>query len=326
MPTTRSRPSCSSSRGPMRRPSRFAVQAAVVDQLADQVTVRFVDTDDEAIDDTVEDRPVKEGVLLRLGPVPLKGDPVEVTADRYRTLTDQELLTLSVRSNGDGWSARVVAEAPLAPGGVGATPASRRPSRARSASTQGASDVGLRRRASLRDVEPDLGQLGRERVLPASVAGAGDADRLRRGEHGETGCSLRPRARGPGRRARRRDRRRPNRRAPAARSSGPVEPSGRPARRRRAPADDEEPHEPRRPGHHRADGPGHPGELEARLEPSERPALLGVGREALGRAVERLVRDRGRHTDDERDEDGARYDDPGARQGGRTRPVRRAKR
>jgi hypothetical protein len=93
------------------------VQAAVVDDLANEVSVRFVDADDEAIDSTVEDRPVKEGVLLRLGPVPPTGDPVELTADRYRTMTDQELLTLSVRSNGETWSARVIAEAPLAPAG-----------------------------------------------------------------------------------------------------------------------------------------------------------------------------------------------------------------
>jgi hypothetical protein len=94
------------------------VQAAVVDDLANEVSVRFVDADDEAIDSTIEDRPVKEGVLLRLGPVPPTGDPVELTADRYRTMTDQELLTLSVRSNDDDtWSARVIAEAPLAPAG-----------------------------------------------------------------------------------------------------------------------------------------------------------------------------------------------------------------
>jgi hypothetical protein len=93
------------------------VQAAVVDDLADEVSVRFVDDDNEAIDDAVDDRPVKEGVLLRLGPVPPTGDPVEVSADRYRTMTDQELLTLLVRSNGDTWSARVIAEAPLSPAG-----------------------------------------------------------------------------------------------------------------------------------------------------------------------------------------------------------------
>jgi hypothetical protein len=97
------------------KPIALPVQAAIVDDLADEVAVRFVDDDNEAIDGTVDDRPVKEGVLLRLGPVPPTGDPVEVTADRYLTMTDQELLTLLVRSSDDTWSAHIIAEAPLAP-------------------------------------------------------------------------------------------------------------------------------------------------------------------------------------------------------------------
>jgi hypothetical protein len=88
------------------------VQASVVNGLVDKVSVRFVDDDKEAIDGTVDGAPVKEGVLLRLGPV-AAGDPVEVTADRYRTSTDQALLTLSVRSNGATWDARVISEGPI---------------------------------------------------------------------------------------------------------------------------------------------------------------------------------------------------------------------
>ncbi len=91
----------------------LTVQAPVVEGLADEVSVRFVDDDKEAIDGTVDGEPVKEeGVLLRLGPV-AAGDPVEVTADRYRTITDQKLVTLSARSSGDTWVARVTAEGPL---------------------------------------------------------------------------------------------------------------------------------------------------------------------------------------------------------------------
>ena len=90
----------------------ITVQASVVDGLADEVSVRFVDDDKEAIDGTVDGAPVKEGVLLRLGPV-AAGDPVEVTADRYRTITDQQLVTLSARSNGEDWAARVISEGPL---------------------------------------------------------------------------------------------------------------------------------------------------------------------------------------------------------------------
>lgn len=88
------------------------VQASVVDGLAGEVSVRFVDDDKEAIDGTADGAPVKEGVLLRLGPV-AAGDPVEVTADRYRTASDQALLTLSARSNGETWDARVISEGPL---------------------------------------------------------------------------------------------------------------------------------------------------------------------------------------------------------------------
>ena len=101
---------------PDAKPIPLSVQAAVVDELASDVSVRFVDDDSEATDSAVDSRPVKEGVLLRLGPV-AAGDPIEVTADRYRALTDQQLVTLSARSNGESWSARVIAEAPLPPQG-----------------------------------------------------------------------------------------------------------------------------------------------------------------------------------------------------------------
>ena len=101
---------------PDAKPIPLGVQAAVVDELASDVSVRFVDDDSEATDSAVDSRPVKEGVLLRLGPV-AAGDPIEVTADRYRALTDQQLVTLSARSNDGSWSARVIAEAPLPPQG-----------------------------------------------------------------------------------------------------------------------------------------------------------------------------------------------------------------
>ena len=99
---------------PDAKPIPLGVQAAVVDDLTGEVAVRFVDDENEAVDSAVDGRPVKEGVLLRLGPV-AAGDPIEVTADRYRTFTDQQLVTLSARSNGESWSARVIAEGPLPP-------------------------------------------------------------------------------------------------------------------------------------------------------------------------------------------------------------------
>lgn len=102
---------------PDAKPIPLGVQAAVVDGLAGQVTVRFVDSDDEAIDREADARPVKEGVLLRLGPVAATGDPVEVVVDRYLNMSAQERLELSVHSEGEGWLARVTTAAPLAPGG-----------------------------------------------------------------------------------------------------------------------------------------------------------------------------------------------------------------
>ena len=102
---------------PDAKPIPLAVQAAVVDGLAGEVSVRFVDTDDEAVDPEADGRPVKEGVLLRLGPVAATGDPVDVVVDRYLSVTAQERLELSVHSEGDGWSARVTGSDPSASGG-----------------------------------------------------------------------------------------------------------------------------------------------------------------------------------------------------------------
>ena len=101
---------------PDAKPIPLAVQAAVVDRLAGQVSVRFVDKDDEATDNEADGRPVKEGFLLRLGPVAATGDPIEIVVDRYLSMTAQERLELSVHSEGDGWSARVTGAAPLASG------------------------------------------------------------------------------------------------------------------------------------------------------------------------------------------------------------------
>jgi hypothetical protein len=97
------------------KPIPLPVQASVVDDLSGDVTVRFVDDEIEAIDGALPGRPVKEGLLLRLGPVPVSGDPVEVMADRYRTTSDEQRLTLTARSNGQHWDARIIEAVPLAP-------------------------------------------------------------------------------------------------------------------------------------------------------------------------------------------------------------------
>ena len=91
------------------------VQTEVVDQLSDRIAVRFVDDDDEAVDTSTPSKPVKSGVLVRLGPVPASGDPIQVVADRYRSTTDIVTITLTVRSNGPKWAATVVTSVPSSP-------------------------------------------------------------------------------------------------------------------------------------------------------------------------------------------------------------------
>jgi hypothetical protein len=94
------------------KPISLEVQAAVVKDLADKVTVRFVDHVEEAIDEKASGRPVVEGVLLRLGPVAPNGDPVEVDVERYLDEATQPLVTVSVSRATGTWTARVTASVP----------------------------------------------------------------------------------------------------------------------------------------------------------------------------------------------------------------------
>ena len=65
------------------------VQAALVEELEDFATVRFVDERDEAIDDTDDRAPVLEdGVLMLLGPVPTGRSP-SVEVERYVDADDE---------------------------------------------------------------------------------------------------------------------------------------------------------------------------------------------------------------------------------------------
>lgn len=67
------------------------VQAAVAADLVDDVAVRFVDERLEAIDDTLDHRPVREGgVLLVVGPVPEERRAIEVEVERYLDAAEVE--------------------------------------------------------------------------------------------------------------------------------------------------------------------------------------------------------------------------------------------
>lgn len=66
-------------------PIPLEVQAAVVDELEDFVTVRFVDSGSEAVDDSGEGRVILEdGLIVLLGAVPSGSSP-RVAAERYVT-------------------------------------------------------------------------------------------------------------------------------------------------------------------------------------------------------------------------------------------------
>jgi hypothetical protein len=86
------------------------VQVAVVDDLEDFATVTFVDSSDEAIDDTKEGEPVlKNGVLLLLSAVPTEPSP-SIGAERYSDLDDAARYRVTVEKSGGEWTVRNVAE------------------------------------------------------------------------------------------------------------------------------------------------------------------------------------------------------------------------
>lgn len=80
------------------------VQAAVVEQLEDVLTIRFVDERDEAVDDSERSEPVlEEGVLVVLGTVPPGLSP-SVEAERYLDRFHIEELRVDVERSGDDWT------------------------------------------------------------------------------------------------------------------------------------------------------------------------------------------------------------------------------
>jgi len=81
------------------------VQASVVADLADRkddVTVRFADVRDDALDVDVEGQPVKDGgVLLLVGEVEERPPPVDLDIDVYRNVDDDVAYTMKVHRSGD---------------------------------------------------------------------------------------------------------------------------------------------------------------------------------------------------------------------------------
>jgi hypothetical protein len=79
------------------------VQVAVVDQLEEFATIRFVDSRNEAIDDDEERKPVREdGVLLLLGRIP-DGRSPSVEATRYVDVDEDARFRVTVERSRGKW-------------------------------------------------------------------------------------------------------------------------------------------------------------------------------------------------------------------------------
>ena len=80
------------------------VQVSVVDALAKDATVRFVDDADQAIDQEADGAPViDDAVLVRLGAVPPDGASMRVPGELYRTASDTSPVVYEVSETADGW-------------------------------------------------------------------------------------------------------------------------------------------------------------------------------------------------------------------------------
>jgi hypothetical protein len=81
------------------------VQAGVAERLVDEVDVRFADERSEAIDESSDDLPVREGgVLVVLDDIPSEGRTFEMEFNRYRTAEDRERLMVSFQWRSEQWT------------------------------------------------------------------------------------------------------------------------------------------------------------------------------------------------------------------------------
>ncbi len=86
------------------KPIPLDVQVSVVDAVADDAVVRFVDEADQAIDQEDDGEPViDDAVLVRLGAVPPDGRTVNVPGEVYHTKSDTSVVEYKVTQTADGW-------------------------------------------------------------------------------------------------------------------------------------------------------------------------------------------------------------------------------
>lgn len=95
------------------------VQASVIKKLAPRIDAKFVDSRQQALDDSLAEVPVlDDGLLLVVPKVPASGETFELRVERYRTASDRSLVRIEVRDADPtalGWVARVLSEEPLTP-------------------------------------------------------------------------------------------------------------------------------------------------------------------------------------------------------------------
>jgi hypothetical protein len=81
------------------------VQASVAASLVNEMDIRFADERAEAIDESLEQAPVRDaGVLLVIGKVPNEGRRIDVLAERYRAVDDVDNVVVSLRWREPEWS------------------------------------------------------------------------------------------------------------------------------------------------------------------------------------------------------------------------------
>jgi hypothetical protein len=89
-------------------------QVAVVDDVGDDVDVRFIDDPDEAFDLTgVDEEVLDDGVLLLLGQVHRSGSSPVVPAQRFQSTSDGVAIDFALRRDADGWVAVSGPEQPV---------------------------------------------------------------------------------------------------------------------------------------------------------------------------------------------------------------------
>ena len=91
---------------PNDKPIPLDVQVSVVDSVADNAVVRFVDKEEQAINkDSDNQSVIDEGVLVRIGPVPEQGTTVTVPAELYHDENTIMPTEFKVTEGPNGWVA-----------------------------------------------------------------------------------------------------------------------------------------------------------------------------------------------------------------------------